>query len=181
MDNKTIQQIIKEAKERLRLLLEEEAQADIARQKREKEIIKAKTVIDLFTSDLESQSEITPSISSSTSLSSIPVHALEDPRFMYNISETWEERVKAYFKFRNRVLTIAEIVEAFRPYHKDYSEEKLKGAVTNAVAMMNKKKLLKVYDPGFKMRGFYYGNPLWFENGQLKEEYKPDFKEKLLW
>ena len=113
-----------------------------------------------------------------------PLPVFENPpinAFVYDMSETWEERIKSYFKYRSVVLTISDIVDGLKPYHPDYSLDKLKGAVTNSVAMMHKKGILKVYDPGYKMRGFYYGNPLWFQGEQLKDEYKPNPKEKLLW
>jgi len=183
MDSKTIEQIIKKANERLLQLLEEAKAADIAKEKRELEILKIQSVIELFTPEIDEtlveETTIPPFVNDST----LPLANIAPVvnQFKYSNLDTWEERIKAFFKFKNRVLTISQIVEAFELYEPSYTKEKLKGAVTNAVAMMHKNELLRVYKPGFKMRGFYYGNPLWFEGETLKEEHKPDLREKLLW
>ena len=182
MDSNTIQHIVKEATNRLTNLLEEAKEAEIAKEKRDKEILKARAVIDLFFNEAEENPEaavLIPSIQLIPPLPYYPSPVMTE--FNYDKSDTWEERVKSFFKYKNRVLIISQIVDAFKPYHPDYSEDKLRGAVTNTVATMHKKGFLKVYDPGFKMRGFYYGNPLWFDGDTLREEHKPDLKEKLLW
>ncbi|HEV3413126.1 MAG TPA: hypothetical protein VG101_11635 [Puia sp.] len=185
MDSNTIQQIVKEATNRLNILLEEAKQAEIAKEKRDTEIIKARAVLDLFANESNgSTSEHIPQVAAIQIPPPLPIYDLPTMNlrsFTYDPSNTWEDRVKGYFKFKNKVLTITQIVDEFKEYEPDYSYDKLKGAVTNIVAMMHKKGLLKVYDPGFKMRGFYYGNPLWFVGDELKEEHKPDLKEKLLW
>jgi hypothetical protein len=184
MDSYTIQHIVKEATNRLTTLLEEAKQAEIAKEKRDMEIIKARAVIDLFANETNgSTGEHTQELNIPL-LSPLPIFetpSINVSSFIYDSGDTWEDRVKGYFKFKNKVLTITQIVEAFKEYEPAYSYDKLKGAVTNSVSMMHKKGLLKVYDPGFKMRGFYYGNPLWFVGDQLKDEHKPDLKEKLLW
>jgi hypothetical protein len=189
MDSNTVQQIVKEATNRLTALLEDARQAEIAKEKRDIEISKTRLIIDFL--DPEGRALIEEKITNGTTVNGIqlppalPIFQNPEmpqlPEFNYDKSITWEERIKAYFKFKNRVLTIGEIVEAFKHFEPNYNEKKLKGAVTNSVAGMHKDKLLKVYNPGFKMRGYYYGNPVWFEGDQLREEYKPDLKEKLLW
>lgn len=101
--------------------------------------------------------------------------------FVYPKDETWEERVKSYMKFKNKAIKTAQIINEFKQYESGYTEDKLKGAINNCIQSMLKKRLLRVYEPEIKTKGYYFANPLWFEGESLKEEHKPDLIEITTW
>lgn len=101
--------------------------------------------------------------------------------FDYPAAKGWEERIKAYMKFKNQAVKISEMVATFKTYHPDYTPAKLKAALNNTVQTMLKKDVLQVYEPEKKQKGFFYANPLWFEGKDLKEEHMPNLKKNLEW
>lgn len=101
--------------------------------------------------------------------------------FHYPADKTWEERIKTYMKYKNVPLKISHLLEEFKKYEPDYSISQLKGALNNTIQSMNKKDALKIYNPPRKEKGFYYGNPLWFEGDKLKEEHIPNTNKKSTW
>ncbi|MBS1744626.1 MAG: hypothetical protein JST21_00505 [Bacteroidetes bacterium] len=164
-------QILKELKSRLSKLLEEEKAALKEKEIRDASIQKTKIAIEAFSNADTIEILETPQLQ----------QAKEEIEFVYPKDKTWQERIKAYMKFRDKVLTIAQIVEGVKEYETEYTEDKLHAAISNIVSTMVKNHLVRTYKPAIRMKGYYYGNPLWFENDELKEEYKPDLKEKLMW
>ena len=101
--------------------------------------------------------------------------------FHYPADKTWEERIKAYLKYKNVPLKVSHLMEEFTKHEPGYSITQLKGALNNTIQSMNKKDALKIYTPPRKEKGFYYGNPLWFEGEKLKEEHIPNTNKKSIW
>lgn len=101
--------------------------------------------------------------------------------FIYPADKTWEERIKAYMKYKNVPLKISDMYNAFKDYEPDYTTAKLKGALNNTVQTMHKKDKLKIYYPPRKEKGFYYGNPSWFAGEDLQEEHIPNHIIKPTW
>ena len=180
-------QILEEATQALARLLQEEKIAEAQKARRDLDIRKAKAVIDLFTTpeDIAAAVQATNELlfaEKPTTPSNVPEPPLPPTEFVYAAKATWQERIKAYFKFKNRVLSIGQIWEEFIKHEPGKDKDSLKGVISNTVAVMVKKGLLKSYDPPeVKTRGYYYGNPLWFDDNTLKDEYKPNLKEQLLW
>ena len=167
--------IVKEATARLSRLLEEEKRAEKEKVVRDIEITKAKAVIELFSVKSDMPAYQTEVINDAKF-----EHFFPKDKFEYPASETWMEKIKAFLKFTNRVSTIADMIEVFRPFE-NREDSKLLNVISNTVNTMLKKGLLKVYKPPVKMKGYYYGNPLWFDGEILKDEYLPNIKEKLSW
>lgn len=181
MDKQTEIKILEQANQRLMELLEESRIADIEREKRDKEIMKVRAVIEFIGGS--DTGTIVTTVNTEKNETNTPKDNAENEvtTFVYRENETWRERIKALFKFKNVALTIGQIVEEFEKHELRMGEKKLKGIVSNMVMNMVKDKLLKVYDPGVKMRGYYYANPSWFEGEELRSEHKPDLNKKLLW
>lgn len=171
--------IVREAQSKLDKLLLESDKAEKEKEIRDLEITKAKAVIDLFSKPKPSFSFNTEHFNMSSGNGNSDIAGIY--AWAYDPKATWADRIKSYIKHKNKVITIADMVEAFKIHVKDKSEDKLLGAISNNVSTMVKKELLKIYKPPIKMKGFYYGNPLWFNGEELKEEYLPNVKAKLLW
>lgn len=181
MSQITDEQILKEAKQRLSKLIEEARVAEVEKEKRDIAILKAKVVIDLFSETVDAGEDVKEISFDTTTPTPTPIHfSTEETKF--TVPEgTWQDKIKACLKFANKVLTIAKIVEMLKPFNSDMTEKQLTGVVSNTVNTMLKKETIKVFQPPVKMKGYFYGNPLWFEGSDLREEYKPDLKKKLLW
>jgi len=170
-NNLTDTQILKELNLRLSKLLEEEKVATKEKEIRDVSIQKTKMAIEAFSNSVTPE-EVIPEKLGTTTI---------ETEFEYPKDKTWQDKIKAFMKFKNKGVTVAQIVEGLKPYEPEYSQEKLYGAISNIVSTMVKKDIVKIYKPPVKMKGYFYGNPLWFEGEDLKQEYVPDFKEKLLW
>lgn len=109
------------------------------------------------------------------------VSKVDTEKFEYPKAKGWEERIKAYMKFKNQAVKISEMMEIFKPYHPDYTITQLKAALNNAVQTMLKKHVLRIYEPEIKQKGYYYANPMWFEGNDLKEEHIPNLNKNLAW
>jgi|GEM_PF-5797674 len=164
--------ILKELKERLSKLLSEERKAIKEKEIRDISIQKTKIAIEAFTdaSEIEIVKE-----GFNRELNN------NNDEFEYPKNKTWQEKIKAFLKYKNKVVTISEIVEGMLPHEPEYTSEKIHAAISNMVSTMLKKELLKVHKPKTKMKGYYYGNPLWFEGEELKQEYEPNMEQKLIW
>jgi hypothetical protein len=173
----TDSQILKEATDRLAGLFEEEKEAEAQKIRRDLAIQKAKAVIELFSDD-SLETPVTLSINTDKS---IDVDNSETKLIFVLPSGTWQEKIKACLKFKNRALSIAQMVDLFKPFNMGYADKQLTAVLSNTVNTMLKKLLLKTYVAPIKMKGYFYGNPLWFDGDVLKEEYKPDLRENLLW
>ena len=168
----TDSQILKELKLRLSKLLEEEKTALKEKEIRDVSIQRTKIGIEAFT-ELD-----TPELPISEKLNSEETHI----EFHYPKDKTWQEKIKAFMKYKNKVVTITQIVDGVKEYEPDYTTEKLQAAISNIVSTMVKNTLVATYKPKeIKMKGYFYGHPLWFEEGELKSEYAPDLKKKLSW
>ena|SRR5579872_2668782 len=186
MDLNTKRQILAEAEAKLISLQREEQRALIEQERRDRDIKNAKAVIEFLSADIgEGERSAAPSIENII----VPleptltiIEGANQSTFIYP-NGTWQDRIKAYLKFRNHVLTIENMASEFRKHHslEEYSNDSLKAVISNTVSVMVKNQLLKSYKPAWKMRGLYYGNPLWFDGEQLKENHQPDLKTKLLW
>lgn len=173
--------LLENARKELILLEEQEKEAVIAKAKRDTKIKQAKSVIEFLSEeDVMDKNESVSQDVPTYDPKELPVTM--DSNFVYPIKGTWEDRIKAILKFSNRVLAISEMFEAFKPFETKLNDKQLLAIVSNTVTTMaNTKGLLKKYDPPFKMRGFYYGNPIWWEGDVLKKEHEPKPKEAKLW
>jgi len=171
--------IVREATERLKRLLDEDAVAVREAEIRGLEIAKAKAVIELFSKPVKIDFSVTSSVNKEFTVPVIT--AKEQPTvFDFSNEKTWIDRIKAFLKFKNKVSTISDMFNAFKGFEKK-SDDQILGAITNTVSTMSKRGLLKVYKPPIKMKGYFYGNPLWFEGEILKDEHLPNLREKTLW
>ena len=163
--------ILKELKERLSKLLIEERKAIKEKEIRDVSINKTKIAIEAF-SDEGELGVINEGFIAGENMNNI---------FEYPKDKTWQEKIKAFMKFKNKVVTISQIVEGMQPFETDYTSDRLHGAVSNMVSTMVKAGLIKTYKPKTKMKGYFYGNPLWFDGEDLKQEYAPNLEQKLIW
>ncbi|NNV55004.1 hypothetical protein [Limnovirga soli] len=165
-------QILKELKLRLAKLLEEEKNALIEKEIRDISIQKIKIGIEAFTQLGAPDLSIIKNQNSAESITS----------FSYPKDKTWQDKIKAFMKYKNTVVTISQIVDGIKEYEPAYTTEKLHAAISNIVSTMVKNNLITAYKPKeFKMKGYYYGHPLWFVDGELKNEHVPDWDKKLSW
>jgi len=180
-------QILKQLKEKLTTLLEQESKAEIERERRTTLIQKARLAIDLFsdsTTGTEDVFDMNINFSKFNLNSAGSVQRETEINlngFDYTKGKTWKDKIKNYLTYTNKPATISELVNEFKKHEPNYTQERINGAMNNGIHAMLKKGTLKIYTPPVKMKGYYYANPTWFDGEVLKEEHIPDFKKKLVW
>ena len=160
--------ILKELKNKLSKLLEEEKEAEYTKINRENLISKTKLAIEAFSKSDAKSVNIVNEIKNG---------------FDYPKKGTWHERIIAFMKHYNKAITVSELVKGLKPYESEYEESKLHGAVSNMMTGLIKKGDVKKYKPkGKTMKGVYYTSPQWFnDKDELIEQYKPETKKISLW
>ncbi len=159
--------ILKGLKNKLAKLRKEDKEAIYVKNQRDSQIERLTKAIDAF---------IIP-VQKTTSIDSV---AGDNGEFIYPKEESWSKRIISFIKYHSKAVTISELVEGIKPYERTISEDKLHGSISNRISDMVKKKDIIAYKPK-KMKGYFYASPIWFENGEIKEEYKPIEKEVSLW
>lgn len=157
---------------RMKDLIDEE-RADIERAaKRKSAMEKTKLALDAF-SDLPEFNDIKDEV--------------EKGIFEYNTYKTWGAKLVAFFKYKNKVLTPNQVFKEFRKYEtkERYTDQQLRNAVATEVNKLLGKGELKKWKPkDAKMKGYYYGSPLWFNENkpeELLDNYKPVMESTSLW
>lgn len=173
--------LYEEAKKDLARLHEEDRAASIAQQARTQAINEAYAVVTYLSKSLE-----TPDGADSFMRSTAEEDFKDDIREVnYPIDGTWQEKIKAVIKYVGKVLKIADMVEIMlveeNKVEDGYTDEQILGVVSNNTSKMAKAGMLGVYKSPKKEKGYYYGNPMWWDGKELKEEYLPEPKIKALW
>lgn len=170
--------ILADFKKEYSVLQEEAIQADIKKKARDQRMYMLKNAIEAIEGLLYPKMKEEEVEEQNVAITE---NVVGSEAFHYPADKTWEERIKAYMKYKNVPLKISHLLEEFKKYEPDYSISQLKGALNNTIQSMNKKEALKIYNPPRKEKGFYYGNPLWFEGDKLKEEHIPNTNKKSIW
>lgn len=184
--------ILKDTIRKARIIIAEERQADIDKEVRDKAKARLKLLyeeysngnkFDEFEKEFRNGVDKIKTVSSHIDNSVNTQNDNDNSKFVYPIKGTWAERIIAVFKYKNRVLKITDVVEIIKPHEPEYNNKQLVNLISNTVNMaLVKKGFLKIYDPPFKTKGFYYGSPLWWdENGELKKEHINEIKLKNVW
>jgi hypothetical protein len=180
--NVTDEVILKDAITKLSKLLEEEKVAAIEKDRRDASIQKARVVIELYSNgksfeDLSSNHE-----NALEKTNILQVIKPDISPFIYPLAKTWAVKIIAIIKNENRVLSVNEIIEVVEQHEKNYTTKQLLGLISNTInTNLVKKGDLKIYKPLIKIKGFYYGNPSWWDGEELRKEYYPKPKDKKLW
>lgn len=169
--------VYQEAKKELDRLHEEDRIASIEQQKRTQAINEAYAVITFLSKKLEFPEGAEP----------YPLSTAEEDfkEIFYPSDGTWQEKITAVIKYAGKVLKIADMVHIMEAEEKklasDYTTDQILGVVSNNTSKMAKAGMLGVYKSPKKEKGYYYGNPVWWDGKDLKEEYLPEPKVKSLW
>lgn len=106
---------------------------------------------------------------------------IEEKTFYYPKDTTWKEKIIQYIKFKNKAVTTSNIVDAVLKVEPLLLEKQVMNLISGNMSVLVKEGHIKPYKPK-KMKGFYYANPLWFdENGELLEAHKPNMVEVSFW
>lgn len=101
--------------------------------------------------------------------------------FRYPEGTSWRDRIIAFMKFKQRLVTTNEIVDGIATVETGLNKKQILNMVSGNLSTLVKDEIVKTYKPK-KMKGQYYGSPLWFEdNGEVVEKYKPEEKQVSVW
>lgn len=173
--------VYEEAKKELDRLHEEDRIASIEQQKRTQAINEAYAVITFLSKSLETPDGAGPFMRST------PEEDFKNnlKEINYPIDGTWQDKIKAVIKYVGKVLKISDMVDIMSEEEKkgstEYTTDQILGVVSNNTSKMAKAGMLGVYKSPKKEKGYYYGNPVWWDGKELKEEYLPESKIKSSW
>lgn len=119
------------------------------------------------------------SISLTNKNNGVPV--LQHKEFTYSPDISWKEKIVSFMKFKNRAVLTADIVDAIAAIETHLNKHQILNMVSGNMSDLVKQGHVKTYKP-HKMKGAYYAASAWFDNnGELKEEHKPEIKEISIW
>jgi len=173
--------VYQEAKKELDRLIQENKIAAEQQLKRTQDINAANSVIYFLSKDIETPDGADPFVRST---------AIEDfteiaPNINYTHNGTWQDKIKAVIKHANKVIKVYDMVEIMVAEEESgntkYTQEQILGVVSNNTSKMVKDNMIKAYKSPKREKGYYYGNPIWWNGEILKDEFLPQQKEKILW
>jgi hypothetical protein len=174
--------ILQDAITKLSKLMEEDRIASVEKGKRDISIQKARAVIELYSNgktfeEFISKNELFTQLSETNNESErLNISDFEYPK------GTWKDKIIGILKYENRVLSVNEIIGIVELHQNDYTTKQLLGLISNTInTNLVKNGYLKIYKPTIPTKGFYYGNPLWWDGEELKKEHLPKPKQKKVW